>query len=53
MQRDQIDIKSKATTEYLWMLIYYRVKGRSVHRPCLYMYAIDLVADTSHNQKPK
>ena len=29
MQRDQIDIKSKATTEYLQMLIYYRVEGRS------------------------
>ena len=51
MQRDQIDIKSKATTEYLRMLIYYRVKGRSAHRPCLYMYAINLVADMSYNRK--
>ena len=35
---NQVDIKSKATTEYLWVLIYYRVEGRGVHRPCLYMY---------------
>ena len=26
------------TTQYLWVLIYYRVKGRDAHRPCLYMY---------------
>ena len=45
MQRDQINIKSKATTEYLRMFIYYRVKGRGAHRPCLYMYAIDLAVD--------
>ena len=52
MQRDQIDIKSKATTKYLQMLIYYKGDAhRPVHGPCLYMYAIDLVADTSHNQK--
>ena len=49
MQRDQINIKSKATTEYLQMVIYYRVKGRGTHRPCLYIYAIDLVVDMSHS----
>ena len=38
MQRDQVDIKSKATTNYLQRYIYY--KGdvhRPVHGPCLYM----------------
>ena len=25
------------TTEYLWVSIYYKVEGRIVHRPCLYM----------------
>ena len=35
---NQIDIKPKATTEYLQLFIYYRVKGRGAHRPCLYMY---------------
>ena len=39
---NQVDIKSKAIAEYLQMLIYYRVKGRSVHRPCLYMYGYQL-----------
>ena len=53
MQRDQIDIKSKATTEYLQMLIYYKVKGRDAHRPCLYMYAIDLGQIQCYNQIPE
>ena len=39
---NQVDIKSKATTEYLQMLIYYKVEGRSTHRPCLYMYGYQL-----------
>ena len=37
-RNNQVDIKSKATTQYLWVLIYYRVKGRSAHRPCMYMF---------------
>ena len=34
---NQVDIKSKATTNYLRRYIYYRVEGRGMHRPCLYM----------------
>ena len=26
------------TTEYLQVFIYYRVKGKGAHRPCLYMF---------------
>ena len=36
-QNNQVDIKSKATTQYLRVLIYYKVEGRGTHRPCLYM----------------
>ena len=50
---NQVDIKSKATTKYLLMLIYSQNGAhRPVHRPCLYM-CINLVADMSHNQKPE
>ena len=42
---NQVDIKSKATTQYLQILIYYRVKGKGVHRPCLYMYGYQLGVD--------
>ena len=38
MQRDQIDIKSKATTNYLRRYIYYKGSAhRPAHGPCLYM----------------
>ena len=37
----QVDIKSKAITNYLRSLIYYRVEGRGVHRPCLYSQGVD------------
>ena len=33
------------------MLIYYRVEGRIMHRPCLYMYAINLVVDMESYSK--
>ena len=35
---NQVDIKSRATKQYLQVLIYYRVKGRGAHRPCMYMF---------------
>ena len=35
---NQVDIKSRVTTQYLRVLIYYRVKGRGMHRPCMYMF---------------
>ena len=35
---NQVDIKSKATTNYLWQYIYYREDAhKPAHGPCLYM----------------
>ena len=31
-------ISSLRKTEYLRVFIYYRVKGKGAHRPCLYMF---------------
>ena len=36
---NQVDIKSKATTKYLWRYIYYKGNAHGpAHRPCLYMF---------------
>ena len=51
---NQVDIKSKAITKYLLMLIHSQNSAhRPAHGPCLYICAINLVADTSHDQKPE
>ena len=42
---NQINIKSKATTKYLQMLIYYRVEGRACTDHVCICMAIDLAVD--------
>ena len=42
---NQVGIKSKATTKYLQMLIYYRVEGRACTDHVCICMAIDLAVD--------